>query len=284
MFPNPQDALPLPVHPNVEQYRKQAKDLVKACKSGDPEAMGAWAGQWIRTLARLHGPALVPPSRARIERWVDQVKEFAQSKLCYPQAGSTKCTLADAQFVIARAHGFQSWPKLRTHIEALARVNSPVAQFESAAEAIVTGDVPALERLLRENSKLIRARSTREHRANLLHYISANGVESYRQKTPKNAVQVAETLLQAGALVDAEADVYGGGTTTLGLVATSVHPLRAGVQNALMQLLLDHGAAIDHPQGADNAQSIVRGALGNGCPQAAEFLSHRGALLGLEEA
>lgn len=29
MYPNPQDALPLPPHPSVEQYRKLAKDLVK---------------------------------------------------------------------------------------------------------------------------------------------------------------------------------------------------------------------------------------------------------------
>ena len=29
MYPNPQDALPLPPRPSVEQYRKRAKDLVK---------------------------------------------------------------------------------------------------------------------------------------------------------------------------------------------------------------------------------------------------------------
>lgn len=32
MFPNPQDALPLPPRPNLEQYKKQAKDLIKACR------------------------------------------------------------------------------------------------------------------------------------------------------------------------------------------------------------------------------------------------------------
>ena len=35
-------------------------------------------------------------------------------------------------------------------------------------------------------------KSAAAHRATLLHYIGANGVEGYRQKTPKNAVKVAE--------------------------------------------------------------------------------------------
>jgi ankyrin repeat protein len=284
MFPNPQDALPLPSRPNLEQYKKLAKELVKASKSGQPEAVRAWAAQWIGRLARLRGPALVRPSSVRLESWVEQVEGFARRKLTNAQPGSTKGTLADAQFVIARAHGFLSWPRLRTHIEALGQASNPVAQFESAAEAVVTGNVRTLARLLHDNPKLIEARSTREHRATLLHYVSANGVESYRQKTPKNAARVAEMLLQAGAEVDAEADVYGGGATTLGLVATSAHPRKAGVQNALLQVLLDHGAAIEQAQAAGNAQSAVQGALANGCPEAAEFLAQRGAHVGLEEA
>jgi hypothetical protein len=51
MYPNPQDALPLPSRPSVEQYKKLAKDLVKSCRSGDPAAIGIWASQWIEALA-----------------------------------------------------------------------------------------------------------------------------------------------------------------------------------------------------------------------------------------
>jgi ankyrin repeat protein len=134
------------------------------------------------------------------------------------------------------------------------------------------------------NPDLVRTRSTREHRATLLHYCSANGVEGYRQKTPKNIVEIAEILLRAGADKNAEADVYGGGATTLGLVATSVHPEHAGVQNALLQTLLDHGAAIDHPRGAGNDDPAVMGCLANGRGQAAEFLANHGAALTLESA
>ena len=41
---NPQGALPLPPRPSVERYRKLAKELVKACKSGDEDAVGVSGG------------------------------------------------------------------------------------------------------------------------------------------------------------------------------------------------------------------------------------------------
>src|SRR6266480_5897265 len=97
-----------------------------------------------------------------------------------------------------------------------------------------------------------RPRSAREHRATLLHYVSANGVENYRQQSPPNAARVTELLLAAGADVEAEADVYGGGCTALGLVATSTPPREAGVQIPVIQVLLDHGAQIEHPNLAGN--------------------------------
>jgi hypothetical protein len=282
MFPNPQAALPLPTRPNLEQYKKLAKDLVKASKSQDADAIRAWATKWIETLVRLAGLSITPQMPVRIESWVNQVTDFARRKMATSKGSEP--VLADAQFVIARSHGFENWPKFAKHLEAITRKSSPVSGFEAAVDAIVTGDVATLERLLREEPELIRARSTREHRATLLHYISANGVEGYRQKTPKNAVEIAELLLEAGAEVDAEADVYGGGATTLGLVATSVHPERAGVQTALMQILMDHGAVIDHPRGAGNDDNAVNGCLHNDRPQAAEFLAAQGALLDLEGA
>ena len=46
MFPNPQDALPLPQKPDVEQYRKLAKELVGEAKTGD-DAIREWAKRWI---------------------------------------------------------------------------------------------------------------------------------------------------------------------------------------------------------------------------------------------
>jgi hypothetical protein len=140
----------------------------------------------------------------------------------------------------------------------------------------VAGDETALARLLREDPSLVRARSTRDHRSTLLHYVSANGVEDFRQKTPKNIVRVARMLLDAGADVNAESDAYAGHSTALNLTATSVHPFVAGVQNSLLQLLLDRGARIDGPD--------VVACLANGRDEAAAFLAAHGAPLSFQGA
>lgn len=281
MFPNSQDALPLPQRPNLERYRKLANELVKACKSSDPVAISRWAEKWVSMLARKSGVTFKREVTVVIARWAAQVEEFVQRKLMRDGGG---CRLADAQFVLARCHGFESWSRFAKFLNALGQKSSAVSRFEAAADAIVEGDLTTLKRLLRDDPALVRARSAREHGAMLIHYVSANGVEGYRQQTPKNIVAVAEVLLKAGAEVDAEADVYGGGATTLGLVATSVHPYRAGVQNELMDLLLEYGAEIDHRTSAGNRQSPVTGALANGRTEAAEYLVRRGARLDLQAA
>jgi hypothetical protein len=150
-------------------------------------------------------------------------------------------------------------------------------------DAVVSGDAASLEGALREHPELVRARSARTHHSMLLHYVGANGVEGWRQRTPKNAVQILEMLVAAGAEIDATADMYGGGCTTLGLVATSCHPRDAGLQPPLIDVLLAHGARID-ALGAGNAHALVNGCLANGRPEAAEYLASRGAPLDLEAA
>src|SRR5207237_1890538 len=92
------------------------------------------------------------------------------------------------------------------------------------------------------------ARSTRRHHATLLHYVGANGVECGRQKTPENAVEVAKLLLDAGAEVDALADMYDNKCTTMSMLVSSCHPAKAGLQVALAETLLDYGAALDGPR------------------------------------
>lgn len=275
MFPNPQEALPLPSHPNLEQYKKLAKDLVNACRSGGTAAIAGWARRWIDALDALNVP-LSDLAHESVRR-ADGLEDFAARTLL--QDGG--CTLSSAQFVIARSHGFPSWPKFIAHLDALGHGISAASRYESAADAIVTGNVEALRELLRADPGLVHARSTREHGATLLAYVSANGVEGYRQRSPKNIVDVARILLGAGAEIDATADVYGGGCTTLLLVATSTPPRQAGVQIPLLELLLERGADVDRPQ---KGSGIVRHALANGCPEAAAFLVERGAHIDLEAA
>lgn len=66
----------LPVRPDLDQLRHQAKDLLRAYRRGDADAVAEWA--------RFH-PAPGEPSAAR---------------------------LADAQLVLARAYDARSWPRL----------------------------------------------------------------------------------------------------------------------------------------------------------------------------
>jgi ankyrin repeat protein len=68
---------PLPSAPSLEQLRKRAKDLVRAHRAGDPDA-----GKRVEA-AHPH-----PPEALK---------------------------LSDAQLVIAREHGFPSWPRLRAY-------------------------------------------------------------------------------------------------------------------------------------------------------------------------
>jgi ankyrin repeat protein len=268
------DALPLPPRPDLEQYKKLARDLQTACRSGDPQAIHQWATDWLERLARtrLQGRASDPHE---IERRWNRLKETT--------AHVAQCTLAGAQFFIAREHGFTSWPKFSRHVREIARTNSPVSTFEAAVDAIVSGNAAVLKNLLADHPDLAHQRSTREHRSTLLHYVSANGVEDFRQKTSPNIVEIATLLLDAGAEVDAESEAYGGGCTALGLVATSVHPENAGVQIALLETLLDRGASLQLLS-AGNGHSIVHGCLANGQPAAARFLADRGAPLNLESA
>jgi hypothetical protein len=67
----------LPPRPSLEQYKKLAKELIKAFRSGDSAALQR---------LRAHHPHL---ARDTFE-------------------------LADAQLVVAREHGIDSWPKLNS--------------------------------------------------------------------------------------------------------------------------------------------------------------------------
>ena len=102
---------------------------------------------------------------------------------------------------------------------------------------MVTGDLATLGALLEARPDLVRARSAYGHGATLLHYLGANGVETYRQRTPLNAAEVARLLIARGAEVGAAAAMYGGGQTALDLLVTSAHPAEAGVTDSVAAVL-----------------------------------------------
>jgi hypothetical protein len=150
-----------------------------------------------------------------------------------------------------------------------------VQLLAKAVTAIVAGDEAALRDLLASTPDLVRARSAEPHRATLLHYVAANGIEP--QRSPKNAPAIARILLEAGAEVDALAPIYEDPyNTPLCLTVTSIHPANAGVQEALVDVFLDYGAKIEGVTGEGGPLGC---ALLFGYTRAAERLAARGALV-----
>lgn len=145
-------------------------------------------------------------------------------------------TLDDARQTIAREYGFADW----SDVEAQG-VNPPDPDFELAVDTLLSGNVEKLRGLLSSNPSLIHQRSTYGHRSTLLHYVGSNGVETYRQKVPLNLAEITRLLVEAGADVNAKANMYGG-STPLGLLVTSDHPAKAGVVGGVRKVLLDAGA------------------------------------------
>ena len=146
-------------------------------------------------------------------------------------------SLDDARQTIAKEYGFGDW----SDVEARG-ANPPDPAFELAVDTLLSGDVEKLRGLLSGDPSLVHRRSSFGHRSTLLYYVGSNGVETHRQRVPMNLAEVARLLLNAGADVNAPANMYGGGSTTLGLLVTSDHPAKAGVTGDVLKVLVDAGA------------------------------------------
>ena len=190
-------------------------------------------------------------------------------------------TLADCQLTIAKESGFESWPRLKNYVEQLdTDPNGPIARFEHAVRCLIHGDARELAAALHTHPQLATVRSPRSHRCVLLHYVAANGVENEHQKTPANIVEIAQLLFRCGAdaVVDATADIYGGGpgsTPLVGLV-TSCHPAEAGAQAELVRVFCAAGANVN---GIEEDGLPLACALAFRYPAAAEALKSCGARL-----
>jgi hypothetical protein len=303
----------LPARSNLEQYKKQAKELLKRWRASDEATTRKLADAQFE-IAHDHGfttwkaftdeiskrngaadtaaiwksaeDALVAGDDVTLARLLDAHGKMMRTER--PQTSwfgglTPDYSTGSAREIIAREHCFDDWDQFAAFAADRRRAGSSVGEFERAVDAVASGDSAALEQLLRQHPDLSCARSTRSHHSMLLHYVGANGVESWRQRPSKNAVRIAEILLDAGAEIDAVADMYKGGCTTLGLVATSIHPKTAGVLRPLIDLFFARGARID-ASGAGNAHTFVNGCLANGRPEAAEYLAEKGAPLNLEGA
>lgn len=253
----------LPLTARLQDYEDQAAALLRAHAASDPEA--------LHLIHRSH------------PRFLHPEVPWLPLPLTAGQVRASPFDAADARLALARWYSFRDWAALSDLVNAVHARAPGIREFEFAAEAVITGDEAALADLLREKPDLVSARSSRVtchepsvHRATLLHYLAANGVEDYRQKTPANAVAIARLLLEAGADPNALAAMYGGECAPLSLLVSSSPPARAGVQTALAEVLLDHGADPDG-RGSGNWVSPVLTALVFGFTGTAQALVRRGA-------
>jgi len=153
------------------------------------------------------------------------------------QIMNTPLSLGLARQTIALEYGYEDWAA----VEALGEQKLD-ENFEQAVDAVMTGNLKTLQALLKEKPSLATQTSQYPHAATLLHYLAANGVESHRQITPLNAAEIAKCLIDAGADVNVPANMYGGGSSVLGLLLSSAHPANAGVCDDVAHVLRNAGA------------------------------------------
>ena len=119
----------LPEHPDIDQLRRQAKELLDAFHSGDAAAS-----------AEVHAH--------------------------YRDAASRTLALHDAQLVLARAYGFDSWPKLKAHVDGMT-----ATRFIEAARA---NDLDRAAAMLKVRPDLIDMQWSYGDERRALHYAVMN--------------------------------------------------------------------------------------------------------------
>src|SRR5581483_144762 len=132
---------------NVEQLRKQAKELVRAARAGDPAAaarLGDLPPQLASAqlvLAREHGysswPALV---HELAEQPFHTDLDYYEGR-AYGIATVNGVSVAAARRDLAQRHGLASWAELTRRVQALASGAEPPTPFMLAYRAVEDGDV-----------------------------------------------------------------------------------------------------------------------------------------------
>jgi ankyrin repeat protein len=252
----------LPFDAPIAEYAAQADRLLEGWRAGDESAIRVF--------------------RSKHPTFLDEAIPWLERNLSDAEARAVPIDAADARLAVARGYDFRDWSSLENYATSVQRPG-PIARFERAVEAVIDGDAATLNALLRADLELVRARSTRltcfdppRHRATLLHYLAANGVEGYRQRSPANAVEIATLLLTTGADPNALSFAYGGECTVMALLVSSTPPKLAGVQVPLVDTLIDFGAAMT-PLGSGNWTSPIEAALLFGMRAAVDALLRRGA-------
>jgi ankyrin repeat protein len=278
----------LPAAPSLEQLRKQAKELLRAHRAGDPRAVARvvahhphpekpvkLAGTQL-VVAREHGF----PSWARLRTYVERVAVYgpalqhayredldyyegrAYGLLASAQDGTPGAvaafdatdppeprTQAGARAVVARQHGFATWAALRRHVAGLRDSGEPFARAYRAVEA---HDVEGL-------------RAELERFPDLAAAVGTNGNDLLGMAGASCDERLVRVLLDAGA------DPTRGnahGWTPLHQASYSNLPL-------LARMLIDARAAVDVSARGDGGTPLVV-ALFWGHREVAELLAEHG--------
>lgn len=225
----------LPAHPNLDQLRHQAKDLLRAARSGD-----AAAAAQLRAVTATAAAA----------------------------SGSERQTLAGAQLAVARSYGFSSWPKLKAEVEARAAsldqkavafcvasvqdwtglavrllAETPELAGHSLAIALMLGDAARVRDEI-ERDPAAATRADPQTGWTPLHAVCASRWHQLDPGRADGLVATARLLLDAGA--DPNARIRPGGISAgSSALRCATGSASAGVgSEAIMRLLLEHGAAV----------------------------------------
>jgi ankyrin repeat protein len=267
-------ATQLPERPNLEQLKRQAKDLLRSARANDAASL-----RRFRILPAFAHASDVDLARASL-------------------------ALHDAQSVIAREHGFDSWNALRERVEELTlEFGAAVDQFIEAATdgradraerllalhraiaranfhtALLLGDASAVEIRLADRPELATAPGG-PRGWEPLQYVCYTSVGARSEEREEGLVAIARRLISLGAdpnlrfpwlhhavhrpvlwgsvsvvhslrlaaaLLDAGADPSDGVTLPLAASAGNV---------AALDLLFAHGADVNHPWATDGASPL----------------------------
>ena len=117
----------LPGKPNLNQIKKQAKELLKAFQAGEESAMAE-----VRAHYRI------------------------------PLSATEAFQLSDAQLVLARAYGFESWIKLRAFVDGIT-----MSRFVAAIDA---GDLDLVRTMLQQRPELVHKDTAENNEHRGIHY------------------------------------------------------------------------------------------------------------------
>jgi hypothetical protein len=134
------DLKALPFRSPLSAFEQQAGELLGSHRAADPAA--------IDLFHRKH------------PRFLDEKIKWLPKAIPDSEIGDAALTLDDARLTIARYYDFLDWSSLVAWVEAISQEGA-VSEFESAVQAVVNGDLAALQDALRRAPRLVGARSNR---------------------------------------------------------------------------------------------------------------------------